>query len=77
MRNRIHPSLRSLAAFAVIALALPSAGRADDVESAATTPSVLGLWKTVDDKTGEVRSIARLYEKEGRIHGCIERTRRA
>jgi uncharacterized protein (DUF2147 family) len=73
MQNRIPASPQLRAALVAIAVALTSAGLADDGGSAVTKPSVLGLWKTVDDKTGEVRSIARLYEHEGLVNGRIER----
>ena len=33
--------------------------------------SVLGLWKTVDDKTGEVKSIVKVYEYRGKVFGRI------
>lgn len=31
----------------------------------------LGLWRTVDDKTGQAKSIIELYEYQGEIHGKI------
>lgn len=33
--------------------------------------SVLGLWKTVDDKSGEVKSIVKVYEYHGKVFGRI------
>ena len=33
--------------------------------------SVLGQWKTIDDETGDARSIVELYEEEGKIFGRI------
>lgn len=36
---------------------------------AQSTP--LGIWKTVDDKTGEAKSYIEMYEKDGKLHGKI------
>ena len=33
--------------------------------------SITGLWKTIDDKTGEPKSIVKIYEKNGKIYGDI------
>jgi uncharacterized protein (DUF2147 family) len=33
--------------------------------------SVLGKWKTIDDKTGKVKSIVEIYEVNGKIYGKI------
>ena len=35
--------------------------------------SVTGKWKTIDDETGEERSIVELYEKGGAIFGKVMR----
>ena len=35
--------------------------------------SVLGLWKTVDDKTQRVRSIVRIWEEGGKLKGRVEK----
>lgn len=35
--------------------------------------SPVGLWRTVDDRTGKARSVVRIYEEGGRLHGRIER----
>jgi uncharacterized protein (DUF2147 family) len=32
---------------------------------------VTGKWKTIDDETGEVRSIVEIFEKDGMIYGKI------
>ena len=40
--------------------------------SQAALTSPLGLWRTVDDKTGEVRGAVRLFESNGVIYGRIE-----
>ncbi|WP_204345664.1 DUF2147 domain-containing protein [Psychroserpens algicola] len=33
--------------------------------------SILGQWKTVDDKTGEEKSIVEIYMKNGKVYGKI------
>lgn len=33
--------------------------------------SVLGIWKTVDDETGAVKSLVEIYEREGKVFGRI------
>lgn len=32
---------------------------------------VMGLWKTVDDETGEVKSIVKVYDYKGMVYGRI------
>jgi len=39
----------------------------------ATAASPVGLWKTIDDETGEVRSQVRIAESGGVLTGRIER----
>jgi uncharacterized protein (DUF2147 family) len=36
------------------------------------TASPVGLWKTIDDKTGMARALVRIYEDHGRLFGRIE-----
>jgi uncharacterized protein (DUF2147 family) len=33
--------------------------------------SVLGKWKTIDDKTGEAKSVVEIYEAAGKVYGKI------
>ncbi|WP_395057871.1 DUF2147 domain-containing protein [Flavobacterium sp.] len=33
--------------------------------------TVLGKWKTIDDKTGEAKSIVEVYENNGKVYGKI------
>ena len=33
--------------------------------------SILGKWRTVDDETGEEKSIVEIYEKDGKVYGKI------
>lgn len=35
--------------------------------------SPVGSWKTIDDETGEAKSIVRIYEVEGKIYGRVDR----
>ena len=35
-------------------------------------PSPVGRWKTVDDETGEVKSIVRVWEENGSLKGQVE-----
>jgi len=39
--------------------------------SFAEDASIVGKWKTIDDKTGEPKSIVQIYEKEGKYFGRI------
>ncbi|WP_426429931.1 DUF2147 domain-containing protein [Winogradskyella sp. HB-48] len=33
--------------------------------------SILGKWKSIDDETGEAKSIVEIYEKNGKVYGKI------
>tara|TARA_R100000935_G_scaffold42923_1_gene65254 strand:+ start:72896 stop:73324 length:429 start_codon:yes stop_codon:yes gene_type:complete len=33
--------------------------------------SVLGKWKTIDDNTGEAKSVVEIYEQDGKIYGKV------
>lgn len=35
--------------------------------------SPIGRWKTIDDETGKPRSVVRIWEKDGKLYGTIER----
>lgn len=37
----------------------------------AQAQSIVGKWQTVDDNSGEVRSVIELFEKSGRIFGKV------
>ena len=39
--------------------------------SSAFAQDVFGKWKTVDDKTGEVKSILEIFEKDGKAYGRV------
>ena len=32
---------------------------------------ILGKWKTIDDETGEAKSIVQIYKKDGKVFGKI------
>ncbi|NER11950.1 DUF2147 domain-containing protein [Leptobacterium flavescens] len=32
---------------------------------------ITGKWKTVDDETGETKSVVEIYEKDGKVYGKI------
>lgn len=36
--------------------------------------SPIGLWKTIDDKTGKPRALVRIYLQDGKYFGRIERS---
>ena len=65
--------LASLAVSLTLALAvLPMRTAAAADTAAAGSDSPVGLWKTIDDKTGAARAIVRIYEQDGRLFGKIE-----
>lgn len=33
--------------------------------------SVIGKWKTIDDETGQAKSIVEIYEKSGKVYGKV------
>lgn len=33
--------------------------------------SIFGKWKTVDDRTGEIKSIVNIYNKDGKVFGDV------
>lgn len=37
----------------------------------ASAQDVTGKWKTVDDETGEAKSIVEIYKKDGKVYGKI------
>lgn len=39
----------------------------------ATSGQITGKWKTVDDTDGVEKSIVEIYEKDGKLHGRVER----
>lgn len=39
--------------------------------SSLTAQSITGKWKTIDDNTGDAKSIVEIYEEKGKIYGRI------
>lgn len=37
----------------------------------ATAQGVTGKWKTIDDESGEAKSVVEIYEKDGKIYGKV------
>ncbi len=67
MRMRTDSGRRLTRALAASLLAsIACAATASDA-----TP--LGLWTTIDDRSGKVRSEVRIYERDGALHGRIEK----
>ena len=58
--------------FLTMAAGVLLAASASPVWSQASMTNPAGLWRTVDDKTGEVRGAVRLFENNGTIYGRIE-----
>lgn len=38
---------------------------------ASFSQSIIGKWKTIDDETGEAKSIVEIYEESGKIYGKV------
>jgi uncharacterized protein (DUF2147 family) len=62
----------STAALTLFSLAF--AGSPAAVLYAADLQSPVGLWKTIDDKTGKPRAIVRIYVEDGKYFGKIEQS---
>ena len=39
--------------------------------------SILGQWKTIDDETGQAKSIVEIYESNGKVYGKVAKILRA
>jgi uncharacterized protein (DUF2147 family) len=63
-------SLAVSLALALTALRASTSAASDAAPAGADSP--IGLWKTIDDKTGAARAIVRIYEQDGRLFGKIE-----
>jgi uncharacterized protein (DUF2147 family) len=62
------------ATLAWFSLALALAEIPAVASQAADPQSPIGLWKTVDDKTGMPRALVRIYVQDGKYFGRIERS---
>src|SRR5882672_6414109 len=58
------PALRLMAVFLMASFAGPSVVFGQDVA---------GKWKTIDDETGDARSIVEIFEKNGKVYGKVVR----
>ena len=78
MRSMIRlASLTVVTGLLFAALAPQPTAAADDAAAgaaAAGAGSPIGLWKTIDDKTGAARAIVRIYEQDGRLFGKIQKS---
>jgi uncharacterized protein (DUF2147 family) len=61
--------IAALALFTIVLAGAPAAA-----SRAADAQSPLGLWKTVDDKTGMPRAMVRIYLQDGKYFGRIEQS---
>jgi uncharacterized protein (DUF2147 family) len=52
---------RALGVLALLLVAMPALAQ--------TTP--VGTWRTIDDETGEPKSLVRIYERDGKLFGDI------
>lgn len=58
----------------VVALLLPVALMANfSAYAASPADSPVGLWRTIDDRTGKPRSLIRIIEHDGTFQGVIEK----
>ena len=64
----------SLLAATLALVALAFAGMPAVASQAAGPQSPIGLWKTVDDKTGMPRAMVRIYVQDGKYFGRIEQS---
>lgn len=44
------------------------------ISSAADAQSPVGVWKTIDDKTGKPRALVRIYLQDGKYFGKLEQS---
>jgi uncharacterized protein (DUF2147 family) len=64
----MKPSFSTLLAV----VALFSVGTLMSVSANAADTSPVGLWKTIDDETGKVKSVVRITEVNGELQGKVE-----
>lgn len=60
----LHLRPRLVALLGVLACSLPVAAQAQ-------TPTPVGSWRTIDDATGEAKSIVRIVETAGELRGTV------
>jgi uncharacterized protein (DUF2147 family) len=64
---------RSLVLSVPLFFALQMAGIAGALAQTASAASPVGLWRTIDDATGQAKALVRITEREGALIGRIER----
>ncbi len=64
--------IRALPIAVATAIALAACG-AQAQTAAASSSSPVGLWKTIDDDTGQAKSLVRIVEVNGALSGRIEK----
>jgi uncharacterized protein (DUF2147 family) len=69
MRASILPATLTLLMFVFVFAATPAI-----TSHAADLQSPIGVWKTVDDKTGMPRALVRIYVQDGKYFGKIEQS---
>ena len=62
-----------LAALALMTIVLPLAATVSAQALPQAARAYLGEWRTIDDETGEAKSIVQVYEQGGRVFGRIAR----
>jgi uncharacterized protein (DUF2147 family) len=67
MRTSLLPAMLALVSLA-FATFTPIASHAADSQSP------IGLWQTIDDKTGKPRAMVRIYMQDGKYFGKIEQS---
>jgi uncharacterized protein (DUF2147 family) len=67
MKNFLLPAMLGLFSL-IFAASAPIASHAADAQSP------IGLWKTIDDKTGKQRALVRIYLQDGKYFGKIEQS---
>lgn len=60
--------------FVTLLMLLTLIGISPTICGASDLQSPLGLWKTVDDKTGAPRALVRIYSQNGKYFGRIEQS---
>jgi uncharacterized protein (DUF2147 family) len=68
MKIPLYAATLALLASLMVAAIPVTASAAGDAQSP------IGLWKTVDDKTGKARAMVRIYVQDGKYFGRIEQS---
>jgi uncharacterized protein (DUF2147 family) len=68
------PPIKSLICFAILVFKLlaPLSAIAQSVAPSEKPASPIGLWETIDDKTGKPTAVVEIFEKEAKLFGRIE-----